>query len=274
MRCVLLSSLLVVLCACGVTSGEERSPVGDFVETGSVAAALDEAPAVITFHADGNISLSAPLVKGRPVKVRYAADRLPGCRGEQNGQPAWSITGYWQLNGGEVGSFEAGGYSPSQGTQEPLFALDAPGELQLWFQVTNRWGCSAWDSRYGHNYRFAVQGTPTLHFYRDWTSSVDGMPGVSSELIIDYDIARLPRCRQGYNGLPTWEVLVYYRFDNGPAAYATLTRVEGTQRLAAPATLRIPSGASEIEMWFHNSDRGGCVAYDSRFGENYRYRLR
>ena len=34
------------------------------------------------------------------------------------------------------------------------------GRLEMWFQVSNRWGCNAWDSNYGNNYRFTVQADP------------------------------------------------------------------------------------------------------------------
>lgn len=42
----------------------------------------------------------------------------------------------------------------------PSIELDRAGELQVWFQATNRWGCSEYDSRYGENHRFPVALPP------------------------------------------------------------------------------------------------------------------
>ena len=48
------------------------------------------------------------------------------------------------------------GFSPSSGAEEPVLSLDASGELQIWFQNNNRWGCNAYDSAFGANYHFAI----------------------------------------------------------------------------------------------------------------------
>ena len=29
--------------------------------------------------------------------------------------------------------------------------------LELWFENNSRWGCQAWDSAYGENYRFSIE---------------------------------------------------------------------------------------------------------------------
>ena len=124
-------------------------------ELGTTEAALGEA-ATLTFDAAWGEQVSGRLEKGKKVRVAYDASRLTACRGEMNGGPAWAITGFWRIGDGPVRSFEAGGHSPSGGSAEPVLALDASGELQIWFQNTNRWGCSAFDSDFGKNYRFAV----------------------------------------------------------------------------------------------------------------------
>lgn len=125
-------------------------------ELGTSEAALGEA-GTLTFAADHTVKLSGSLAKGKKVRVAYDASRLTQCRGEQNGKPAWSITGFWKIGGGAVHTFEAGGLSPSNGTEEPVLALDASGDLQIWFQNVNRWGCSAYDSDFGKNYHFAIE---------------------------------------------------------------------------------------------------------------------
>jgi hypothetical protein len=48
-------------------------------------------------------------------------------------------------------------FSPSSGTSQRVLALDASGDLQIWFKNNNLWGCNAYDSDFGKNYHFAVQ---------------------------------------------------------------------------------------------------------------------
>jgi hypothetical protein len=85
----------------------------------------------------------------------YDAARLPGCRaGDQGGIPQWSLTGFARIADGPVVTFPVAGLNAP--ASAPTIALDRVGELQVWFQATNRYGCSEFDSNYGHNYRFAV----------------------------------------------------------------------------------------------------------------------
>ncbi len=143
-----------VLAAAGCAS---PSAGEDDVE--STEAALGEA-ATITFDGAWNERVSGDLQKGKKVRVVYDAGRLTTCRGEINGGPGWAITGFWRIGDGPVRTFEAGGLSPSGGADQS-FLLDASGDLQIWFQNTSRWGCSAYDSKLGDNYHFRVE--PAAH---------------------------------------------------------------------------------------------------------------
>jgi Family of unknown function (DUF6209) len=149
----LLFSSLVLASACAPAPADEPDVL-------TSEAALGEA-ATIRFDGAFRTSVSGALQKGRRVRVAYDPSRLTACRGDQYGKPAWTITGYWRVGGGEVHTFEAGGLSPSNGTAEPVLALDRSGDLELWFQNTSRWGCSAFDSDFGRNYHFAV--APAAH---------------------------------------------------------------------------------------------------------------
>ena len=148
----LLLAGLVALVGCSVPEAE-----GDDVE--STEAALGEA-ATITFDGAWNERVTGELQKGKKVKVVYDAGRLTTCRGEVNGGPGWAITGFWRIGEGPIRMFEAGGLSPSGGADQ-AFVLDASGDLQIWFQNTSRWGCSAYDSNHGQNYHFGV--APAAH---------------------------------------------------------------------------------------------------------------
>lgn len=138
-------SLLLVACHTPSASDEV-----DVTET-----ALGEAT-TITFQEDFRVALDGALQAGKSVRVNYDTDRLTACRGELNGGPGWSITGYWRIDGGPIRSFEAGGFSPSHGTSEPVLPLDRSGDLEMWFENTSRWGCRAFDSDFGQNFHFTV----------------------------------------------------------------------------------------------------------------------
>jgi hypothetical protein len=152
---LLLAASVALSVGCAVPSGEGDEPGVEMTE-----AALGEA-GTLTFEAGHRQRLTGTLQKGKKVRVVYEPSRLSQCRGEQSGRPAWTITGYWRIGDGPVRTFEAGGHSPSGGAAPPVLSLDVSGELQLWFENTNRWGCRAFDSALGDNYRFAV--SPAEH---------------------------------------------------------------------------------------------------------------
>ncbi|MFO0555202.1 MAG: DUF6209 family protein [Polyangiaceae bacterium] len=107
----------------------------------------------LVFGADFSESVEGKLRAGDPVELSYDASRLPSCRGDQGGVPQWSITAFYRVGGGDVQSVPVAGLNA---TSPVLIVPPATGQLELWFQVTNRWGCVAYDSDFGQNYRFSV----------------------------------------------------------------------------------------------------------------------
>ena len=144
-----------VLAAAGCTAPASSEDDGSSTSEAALGSAV-----TITFDGAWNERVSGELQKGKKVRVVYDADRLTTCRGEINGGPGWAITGFWRIGEGPVRMFEAGGLSASGGADQS-FLLDASGDLQIWFQNTSRWGCSAWDSNLGDNYHFTV--APAAH---------------------------------------------------------------------------------------------------------------
>lgn len=269
MRRLSLAVAVLVLSACGPN---EAAWTDDEAARSTQASALG-GDVGLAFRRDWSIATTGALVVGSRLTVSYDAQRLPDCRQEQGGQPLWAITGFWRL-AGESGTFEAGGLSPSNHTAPPVIPLNHPGELEVWFQVTSASGCTAWDSDYGHNFRFQVQEAgPTVRFLGDWRVEATASTVGAKNVVFEYEPSRLPRCRQGYNGLPTWDILLWYRFDGGSASYFPTTRVDGTTRLMNPVVLAVPSGAKHLEVWFKGNDRAGCVEWDSRYGQNYHFAL-
>jgi hypothetical protein len=126
-------------------------------ETASASSSSLEEAATITFDAQFHASVSGALQKGGAAHVVYDARRLTACRGEQGGLPQWSITGYYRIAGGPVRAFDVASVNQ---VGEPSLDLDRSGDLEIWFQNTNRWGCDAYDSAFGSNYHFAVAPSP------------------------------------------------------------------------------------------------------------------
>lgn len=140
--------MLVTLAACAPGGASEE--VGE-EETDASEEALGGA--ILTFGADWSETLTGKIRAGDPVELRYDEARLPRCRGEQGGVPQWAITAYYQVGDGDVLSVPVAGLNASSPT---MIVPPASGDLAVWFQVTNRWGCMEYDSNFGDDYTFKV----------------------------------------------------------------------------------------------------------------------
>lgn len=126
------------------------------------AVAVSQTSPSITFQSPSQgwnvFASSNPLPFGQTAAINYSTDRLTQCRGDINSTtPGWSIYGYYQFNGGPVQSFWVAGLKSDPSAPAPSIPLNAKGDLAIWFQNTNRWGCSAYDSNFGNNFHFNVQ---------------------------------------------------------------------------------------------------------------------
>ena len=84
---------------------------------------------------------------GTPLQIEYDGERLPQCRSERYGQPAWNIASYLR--------FHPGGETQSGVVSRGPLDVDVPANatrIELWFHNTDQTGCSSWDSNYGQNY--------------------------------------------------------------------------------------------------------------------------
>jgi hypothetical protein len=100
-----------------------------------------------------------------------------------------------------------------------------------------------------------------MRFLSDWSHEQDGDIRAGEPLSIEYAKARLPRCRSTYYGMDNWSIVAYMRFH--PDGEERSARVE------YGLTVEVPIDATKIELWFKNADPTGCVAWDSRYGQNY-----
>ena len=110
----------------------------------------------IRFHADFTSTVHGTLEQGATVAIDYDENRLQDCRGSQNGYAQWGIMVYYRFDDGEFQTMGiAGNVEPSSGL--PTLELSHRGNLEMWFENTNSYGCHAYDSSYGANYHFQVE---------------------------------------------------------------------------------------------------------------------
>lgn len=121
----------------------------------------------IEFQAGGRQTQSDFVRQGQPLTIKYDPQRTTGCRGHHDGMPAWDI--FANVRFAPSGEVFQGPlvqhYNPegSGGIFDPPrpipFAVNVPAdatEAEIWFLNRNAFGCMAWDSQFGNNYRFEV----------------------------------------------------------------------------------------------------------------------
>ncbi len=105
-------------------------------------------------------SVGDTLRAGGPILVDYDIRRLSGCRGHEDDAMAWDVIAFYSFDGGAAQSQSLTTLSSSGRVQQPItFAAPAGAQtLTMWFENENSdRTCTAWDSRYGANYPFALQ---------------------------------------------------------------------------------------------------------------------
>lgn len=228
---------------------------------------LEGRVATLEFTADYRTLVEGELVAGGIANVVYDASRLTGCRGDLNGGPAWTIQAHYRLGGGDVRTLHVAGFASAADQVGLPIELSEAGDLELWFENTSAFGCQGWDSAFGANYRFAVAPAPTAGdeptaiFPAGGGFSLVGVPRQSGQLAIDFDVTRLPDCRDSRYGQPAWSILAHYRFESGRTGYVPVSNGRGAIDLVE---------GGQLEIWFENQGYYGCRAWDSLGGANYR----
>jgi hypothetical protein len=119
-----------------------------------------------------------------------------------------------------------------------------------------------------------------LSFFDNWGQNQTGALRQGGYLVVDYGIARLAQCRGTHNGYPAWDIVAHARFLPGgqelSGSVRELVTAQGTPTGSAVSkslTLKIPTDATAVELWFHNYTGAGssCQAWDSNYGKNYRF---
>jgi Family of unknown function (DUF6209) len=111
----------------------------------------------------------------------------------------------------------------------------------------------------------------SLKFLSDWSHEQDGDIHPGESLSIEYASERLRDCRASRYGQDAWSIITGIRFHpNGEEqSSAVTTREQSGAVMAASLTVQVPIDATKVELWFKNTDNTGCVAWDSRYGQNY-----
>lgn len=146
---VLGASMLLLGCAPASPGSQSQNA------TARSSDALSDA--TITFSADWAEDVEGVLVSGGLVHLDYDDARLAECRGTQGGTPQYAVTAHVRSEDGSVQDVVVAGLNAPS---DPTVDLDGAGDVEIWFEATNRWGCHAWDSNLGDNYTFHVVEDP------------------------------------------------------------------------------------------------------------------
>jgi len=269
-------SLVALLGACaedadpgGGSTVPDRGKADDPFATGEGAS--------ITFGADYTDSVSGVVRSGHAVLVHYDATRLPDCRGDlPGGVPGWTISAHASVDGGaETDVALAPTADGADAALEGVVPAIEPGrDLSLYFTVTNRWGCIAYDSDYGANYHFGIASEPVdaplVHFTADHDVTQSGPIHAGDRLRVLYDLERLSDCRGTNAGYPGWSISGHWMADDGDEHFFEVSQVEGSDRVPVEAVIPVPN-TRELAFWFDVTNRWGCHAWDSSYGANYTF---
>ena len=126
--------------------------------------AADAFAAIVNFEAGWRQTQSGLIRQGEVLTVHYDPQRLTACRGTYSGLTGWDLIANVRfLPSGETVSKSLIDHSNPRGVPDPptILPLQVPvpadaTQAEMWFQNTNAWGCSAFDSQFGSNYQFAV----------------------------------------------------------------------------------------------------------------------
>jgi hypothetical protein len=274
MRLAWLSALLVITATAGCSAETPSSdPASDDSEV--------QSDATIKLTSDFKTEVVGRPTAGKGLRIEYALDRLPQCRGNVGGGgPGWNITGYYSENGGAAKTFEPTALTEDgkDRVSKPVtIALKQGGDLALWFEVTSRFGCHEYDSSFGNNYHVDVSGAPpdaeaTITFGKDGAPKQDGALKAGSKVKIRYEQDRLPDCRRSQGGNPQWSIGGFAQIGGAEPQSFQTGRPDGSDREEIDAILELPR-SGELALWFQVVSIGGCMKYDSNGGGNYKFRI-
>ena len=127
-----------------------------------------------------------------------------------------------------------------------------------------------------------LEPSARLQFLAGWQTVKHGSIRPGGQLIIDYDICRLPNLRTRFRDIIFWQIEAFVRFHPSGELYTSSVtggnfddagRRPFRGHRSKPFEFVVPRDAIRVEVWFRSgcqdSGRPEDVAWDSRFGQNY-----
>jgi len=227
----------------------------------------------ITFAGDFTESQQGDLLAGDGMRIAYDLGRLAACHAESNGSDVWGASGSAQFDDAAPVTFAVSRLD--RGRVVPVVAeLQVPASatrVQLWFTVSNTFGCVAYDSNSGQNYAFDIDRHglgAVLGFDADGTQSQSAAIHAGDQVVVHYDPQRLATCAGSTGGHAAWGITGHWQVDGGTVHDVMVSRADGSTLVAADPTITIPRG-HDLALWFEATSVWGCHAWDSANGANY-----
>ncbi|WP_163997442.1 DUF6209 family protein [Pyxidicoccus caerfyrddinensis] len=120
------------------------------------------------------------------------------------------------------------------------------------------------------------QSTPTITFQspsQGWNVVASSNPLPFGQTVtINYSADRLTQCRGNITATtPGWSIFGQYSFNGGPVQSFW---VAGGYPTPFPPPPSIPLNTrGDLAIWFVNTSRWGCQAWDSSFGNNFHFNV-
>jgi hypothetical protein len=266
LRSLAMFTMATALAACAVDPSDSAA-------TGAEGGKADGTEPTINFAADYSQKVTGTLLAGSTVSVHYDLSRLSDCKAESNGSDVWGVNGYALFDDGTetvfaVSNLEGGRAVPmDRDVQLPAGASS----VQMWFSITNEWGCIAYDSNYGNNFAFAIDRHglgATLGFGQDWSFTQTADVHAGDQIVVHYAPQRLQQCQAETNEMAAWGITLHWQVDGGTVHDVSAARPNGTFLAPADPIITVPRG-HYLAMWFEATSIYGCHAYDSDYGANY-----
>ena len=272
---VLATTFLTALAsACSAPSDDRAATPGTEQDVTADAATLE-------LGSDFSTNLTGEAAAGKGLRVEYALERLPQCRGNVGGGgPGWNVTGFYSENGGAAKTFEVSVLTPDGKDRVAKAARIVPsqgGDVAIWFQIASAFGCSEFDSQFGQNFHVPVKGAvpvagASITFAKDGSPTQTGELKAGGKVKITYEQDRLSACRRTERGNPVWTITGFAQLDHETAHTFDTARPEGSDRVEIESLVDLPH-AGELFLWFQVTSLGGCMQYDSKAGANYRFSI-
>lgn len=116
----------------------------------------------------------------------------------------------------------------------------------------------------------AVESHATIAFDGAFNETVSGTLRAGGTVEIYYDPNRLTTCRGTEGGRPQWGISGEWRINGATSSSFTIAGL--MEPAGNKVTLALPA-SGDLELWFVNTSKYGCVAYDSDYGRNYHFRV-